>query len=151
MKQAILLLFGILILAVSCGDKVDKEIAKVMKQRKTAYNSKNLELYTSILSENYLNKTDERNETKKVAVKNFKINTTPFDIIKMRHKDRTIYKDADSAKVVQKTYVLLSIDNKKNNFEQTEIIFLAKEGNNWKIVKESNIDLFRGYVFGKGR
>ena len=98
MKQAILLLFGILILAGSCGDKVDKEIAQVMKQRENAYNSKNLELYTSILSENYLNKTDDRNETKKVAVKNFKINTTPFDIIDMRHRDRTIYKEGDSAK-----------------------------------------------------
>ena len=151
MKQAILLLFGILVLAGSCGDKVDKEIAQVMKQRENAYNSKNLELYTSILSENYLNKTDDRNETKKVAVKNFKINTTPFDIIDMRHRDRTIYKEGDSAKVVQKTYVLLEIDNKKNNFEQTEIIFLAKEENTWKIVKESNIDLFRGYVFGKGK
>lgn len=149
MKFTLILFLGILTLVCSCGDKTDKDISLVIEKRKTAYNNKNLELYSSILSENYLNKTDDVDENKEIAVKNFKISTTPFDVIEMRHKDRTVYKDGDKAKVVQKTYVLLEIDNKRNNFELTEIILLVIEDNNWKITKESSIDLFRGYVFGK--
>ena len=151
MKHSLLVFFGILILAVSCSNKIDKDIVEVMNQRKTAYTKKDTELYSSILSENYLNKTEDGDETKELALKNFKISTTPFDTIDMRHKDRTIYRDGEKAKVVQKTFVVLEIDKKKNSFEQIEIVFLAKEGNNWKITKESNIDLFRGYVFGKGK
>ncbi|MGI9533847.1 MAG: hypothetical protein ACR2NW_02755 [Thermodesulfobacteriota bacterium] len=149
MKHIFLVLFGILIIAVSCVDKIEKDIVQVIEQRKTAYNKKNLELYSSILSKNYIKKVEDVEETNEIAEKNFNINTAPFDSIVMSHKDRTIYIDGDNAKVVQKTYVVLDIDKKKNNFELTEIILLSKEGNNWKITKESNIDLFRGYVFGK--
>ena len=151
MKINLYIIFFILVIASSCSDKTDRDIIQLMEQRKTAYNKKNLELYSSILSDNYLKKSKDGDETKETAVKNFKINTTPFDIINMKNKDRTIYKDGDKAKVVQKTYVLLEIDQKKNNFETTEIILLGKEEGNWKILKESNLDLFRGYVFGQGQ
>jgi len=149
MNHLLLVIFGILLITASCGDKTDKEIIQLMEQRKTAYSNKNIELYTSILSENYLKKTKDGDEKIDTAVKNFRVNTTPFDMIDMNHKDRTIYKNGDKAKVVQKTYVVLEIDKKKNNFELTEIILLAKENDKWKITKESNMDLFRGYVFGK--
>ena len=150
MNRILFVIFGILLTAISCGDKTDKDIIQLMEQRKTAYSNKNIELYSSILSENYLKKTKDGDEKIDTAVKNFKVNTTPFDIIDMKHKDRSIYKNGDKAKVVQKTYVVLEIDNKKNNFEITEILMVAKENGSWKITKESNLDLFRGYVFGKG-
>ncbi|MGI9554306.1 MAG: hypothetical protein ACR2NC_05215 [Thermodesulfobacteriota bacterium] len=149
MKHTLFVFFGILIFTVACGDKIEKDVIQVIEQRKTAFNNKNSELYSSIISTNYIKKVDDIEENKEIALKNFKINTTPFDTIAMKNKDRTVYIDGDKAKVVQKTYVVLEIDNKKNNFEVTEIILLNKEGDNWKITKESNIDLFRGYVFGK--
>ena len=147
MKQ-ILLLISIILITGSCGNKIDKDIDQVMNKRNTAFVQKDTDLYSSILSDNYLKKSESGEEKKEQAIKNFKVNTTPFDTVRMKHKNRTAYIEGDTAKVVQNTNVVLDIDGKKNNFETTEIVFLKKEGNSWKITKESELDLFRGFVFG---
>ena len=139
----------ILLFIFSCSNNTDPEITNLLQNRENAYEQKDLELYSSLLSNNYENKTKSGIETKDAALKNFKINTTPFDRIAMNHKDRTIYKEGEKAKVVQKTTVELEIENKVSTYKLTEIIVLAKIENRWEIVKESKIDLFKGSVFGE--
>ena len=149
MNKYFYLLLILLLIPMSCNNGGDPEIIQLLDKRETAYEQKDTALYSTLLSKNYESKTGSGTEARETALKNFKINTTPFDKIDMKFRDRTIYKEDDRAKVVQKTTVELQIENKKSTYELTEIIVLVKNENKWEIAKESKIDLFRGYVFGE--
>jgi len=134
---------------LSCNNKIDKDISFLLDKRKSAFEEKNSDNYKSLIISTYKVETREGIKKFEDVLKDFRLNTTPFDSIKMSHKDREVIKEDDKAKVVQKTLVLLSIDDQNTKYEITEVLILEKEDNEWKISKESNIDLFRGFVFGK--
>ena len=145
----IFVLFILFISFTSCNNKPDKDISLLLDTRQRAFEEKNLDTYQDLISSDY--EVVTRNGTKKRddVLKEFKLNTTPFDTIKMTHSDRSVYNEGNTAKAVQKTSVILQIDDQKTNYEITEVILLVKENDQWKISKESSLDLFRGFVFGK--
>lgn len=128
---------------------VDKDIRLLLNKRESAFEEKNPDKYKSLIISSYKVETRNGNKNKEDVLKDFRLNTTPFDSIEMSHKDRKVIIEDGRAKVVQKTLVLLSIDDQKTKYEITEVLILEKENNEWKISKESNLDLFRGFVFGK--
>lgn len=145
----LLVLFSLLFSVYSCNNKFDNDISAVLDKRKQSFEKKDIDTYKDLISAEY--EVTTRSGIKKRAdiIKEFKLNTTPFDKIEMSHSDRSVYNNGDTAKAVQKTLVLLEIDDKKTNYEITEVILLVKENGHWKISKESNLDLFRGFVFGE--
>lgn len=134
---------------LSCNNKVDKDITLLLDKRESAFEEKNPAKYKSLIISSYKVETRNGNKNNEDVLKDFRLNTTPFDNIEMSHKDRKVIKEDGRAKVVQKTLVLLSIDDQKIKYEITEVLILEKENNEWKISKESNLDLFKGFVFGK--
>lgn len=150
MKFPVFILFIFLIVSfLSCNNKVDKDITLLLDKRESAFEEKNPAKYKSLIISSYEVETRNGNKNNEDVLKDFRLNTTPFDSIEMSHKDREVIKEDGRAKVVQKTLVLLSIDDQKTKYEITEVLILEKENNEWKISKESNLDLFRGFVFGK--
>ena len=150
MKFPVFILFIFFIVSyLSCSNMVDKDITLLLDKRESAFEEKNPVKYKSLIISSYKVKTRNGNKNNEDVLKDFRLNTTPFDSIEMSHKDREVIKEDGRAKVVQKTLVLLSIDDQKIKYEITEVLILEKENNEWKISKESNLDLFRGFVFGK--
>lgn len=139
----------IFVAIVSCGGSIDNDIKNLLDTRKSAFEEKNAEDYGNLIITSYQAETRDGNKTKEDVLKDFRLNTTPFDSIEMSHSDRKVTKEGNEAKVVQKTIVLLQIEEQKTTYEITEVITLEKENGEWKISKESNLDLFRGFVFGK--
>ncbi len=150
MKFPVFILFIFFIVSfLSCNNKVDKDITLLLDKRESAFEEKNPDKYKSLIISSYKVETRNGNKNNEDVLKDFRLNTTPFDSIEMSHKDREVIKEDGRAKVEQKTLVLLSIDDQKTKYEITEVLILEKENNEWKISKESNLDLFRGFVFGK--
>ncbi len=150
MKFPVFILFIFFIVSfLSCNNKVDKDITLLLDKRESAFEEKNPDKYKSLIISSYKVETRNGNKNNEDVLKDFRLNTTPFDSIEMSHKNREVIKEDGRAKVVQKTLVLLSIDDQKTKSEITEVLILEKENNEWKISKESNLDLFRGFVFGK--
>ena len=150
MKSKVFILSFLLILSfISCSNKIDKEISLLLDTRTSAFNEKNPEKYVGLILSTYDVETRNGKKTREDVLKDFRLNTTPFDSIEMSHKDREVVIENNNAKVIQKTSVLLSIDDQNTKYNVTEILILEKENGEWKIAKESSLDLFRGFVFGK--
>ena len=134
---------------LSCSSSIDKEITTLLDSRKSAFEHKDTDKYGTLILSTYNVETRNGNKAKDDVIKDFKLNTTPFDSIEMSHSDRKVHNEDGKAKVVQKTSVLLSIEDQKTTYDITEVLILEKENGEWKISKESSLDLFRGFVFGK--
>lgn len=143
----LIILFFILIIT-GCTSEDKKNISKILEKRELAFENKNEDLYSSYISGNYNVQMEDKSLGKEGVLKNFRSNVLAFDKIDFSHKDRSIYIDKNKAKVVQKTTVKLQLDDQVSNYKLTELLQLEKENGQWKIVKESDIDLFRGFVFG---
>ncbi len=144
----ILFLFTVLTL-ISCSGNIDREITLLLDSRKSAFEEKNPEKYSGLILSTYNVETRNGIKNKDDVIKDFKLNTTPFDSIEMKHSEREVHEEDGRAKVVQKTSVLLSIEDQKTTYDITEVLILEKKNGEWKISKESSLDLFRGFVFGK--
>ena len=142
-----LIIFLILII-IGCTSEDKKSISNILEKRELAFENKDEELYSSYISDNYNVQMEEKTLGKEDVLKNFRSNVLAFDKIDFSHKDRSIYIDKSKAKVVQKTTVKLQLDDQSSNYKLTEFLQLENENGQWKIVKESDIDLFRGFVFG---
>lgn len=145
------LIIPVLLLA-ACNNGNNPEVVEVLDRREKAFESRDHELYASLISENYSAKEDGKVMDRDEIVKKFRSNTTPFDKIEIEHSERVIEvnKEANTANAVQMTVAKLRIDNESSVYKTREIITLRRENGEWKIIKESKIDLFRGFVFGSG-
>jgi hypothetical protein len=142
------LLFFITLFVTSCGDSDRKKIEEVLSNRKNAFETKNIDLYMSCISPSYKQETDGKVIGVEEIKRNFLSNVTLFDQIKLSYFDRSIYSGGNRASVTQKARVDVSIENDKSKFQLGENIKLEKINGKWKIVKESEADFLRGFVFG---
>ena len=147
MKKLLIPLFLLLIIT-GCGNENKKEINNILDTRQKAFNTKDADLYKSLISDNYSDTEDGKTINKEDIIKKFKMNTSPFDSIDMQHSERVVEIKGKSATAVQKTTAKLRINDETANYELREIIGFTHEKNAWRISKESKFDLFRGFVFG---
>jgi len=137
-----------IILSVSCGNPENNEIEKVLSDREEAIETKNVDLYMSLISPNYnLEKNSKVIGVEEVR-KNFLSNVTLFDDIVLTHVDRSIYDKGQKTEVVQITVVDAAVNESKSKFKINERIELAKIDGKWLIVKESDADFLERFVFG---
>jgi ketosteroid isomerase-like protein len=138
-------------LILSCGNSEDKAIEDVLSVRKQAFETKDVGLYMTLIAPDYRQEKKGKIIGLEEIKKNFEVNIKLFDTVHITHSDRTIYKDGDKAEVFQKTQVDALDDEGKNRLNLKEKILLAKENGEWVIVRESDEDLFYGYVFGRSK
>lgn len=140
-----------LLFAVSCGGDHDKEIEEVMSLRTQAFETKDVDLYMTLIAPGYKQEKKGKVIGPEEIKKNFEVNVKLFDTLHITHTDRTVYQDGDRAEVFQKTLVDATDDEGKSRLRLKEKILLARENGKWVIVRESDEDLFYGYVFGRSK
>lgn len=133
----ILLLSLISLLYFSCSKSDDKGIETSLLNRKKAYETKDAELYKNVVYGNDKNVTESFNNVISV-----------FDEINMEEYDRTININNGNAEVIQTTVFKLRINENRSKFTRRERIILEKIDNNWKLIKDSEVDFFDGFVYG---
>jgi ketosteroid isomerase-like protein len=147
----VLTLFPLILLlfSFSCGSPDNKEIKKVLSDRQTAFENKDLKLYLSCISPDYKQETDDKVIDVGELTKKFESNTKVFDSMKITRKDISIYmKSGSLAEIYQKSLFNLKIEQESSTYKTVEKIVFEKKNGSWKIVKEADLDLFRGFVFG---
>lgn len=151
MKKNLSLIFSVfilLLLITSCGSPDRKEIEDVLSKRKKAFETKNLELYLSCISPSYREEKNGQVIGIEEVKRNFLSNVSIFDQIKISYSDRTIYHKSERADVAQKTAVEVRIEKEEGHFLLKENLGFEKIKGRWKIVKESDADFLKGFVFG---
>jgi len=137
-----------IILAVSCGNPDNNEIEKVLSNREHALETKNVDLYMSLISPSYNLEKDNKVIGIEEVRKNFLSNVTLFDDIDVKYVNRSIYDRGQKKEVVQITVVEASVNESISRFKINERIELAKIDGKWLIVKESDADFLERFVFG---
>ena len=151
MKKNLSLIFSVfilLLLITSCGGSDRKEIEDVLSKRKKAFETKNLELYLSCISPTYREEKNGHVIGIEEVKRNFLSNVSVFDQIKISYSDRTIYHKGERADVAQKTAVEVRMEKEEGHFLLKENLGLEKIKGRWRIVKESDADFLKGFVFG---
>lgn len=141
----LLLLIGFVF---SCGNAADSDIEQLLDTRTKAFETKDLGLYTTLISPGYRQEKKGKVIGIEEVKKNFRVNVDIFDTLKVRNSDRTINVNGNSAEVVQKTFVDAAMDDSKSKFMIVERLVLAKNQGKWEIVQEADTDFFTGFVFG---
>ncbi|MCK5391828.1 MAG: hypothetical protein KAJ31_05330 [Deltaproteobacteria bacterium] len=137
-----------LIFVVSCGNPENKEIEKILSDREEALETKNVDLYMSLISPSYNQEKNNKAIGLEEVRKNFLSNVTLFDNLEISHANRSIYERDDNTEVVQLTVVDASVNDTKSRFKVNERIQLAEIDGKWFIVKESDADFLERFVFG---
>lgn len=139
------------ILLISCNNADKKEINTLLDKRQDAFEAKDENLYSDLILDSYNINLDGKKIDKEEVVNQFKLNISPFDKITFLKSERQISIKDGKANVFIDTTVDLAIEKEKSEYNTKELLILTKNNNeNWKISKESKIDLFRGFVFGGG-
>ena len=137
-----------LVILLACTNSQNKEIDELLVQRQKALETKDVEMYLTLISPDYSEERDGNTLTLEDIKKSFLTNVSLFDALQISHADRSIYLKDDYADVFQITKVTASINDSKSVFKLSEKIAVQKFGDKWLIVKESDADYFDGYVFG---
>lgn len=152
MKNRVLIfflpIFVLLLLIVSCGKSDENEIEELLSRRHKAFESKDVDLYLSCISPDYKEEKGDQVIGIEDLKKNFLSNVSIFDQIEISYSDRSMYQEGEKADVVQKTAVEVTIENDQSRFQINEKIGLGKIKGKWAIVKESDADFLKGFVFG---
>ncbi|NIT14873.1 MAG: hypothetical protein GTN99_11755 [Candidatus Dadabacteria bacterium] len=121
----------------------------MLSDREAAFENKDEKLYLSCISPDYKQQSDDKTIGREELKKWFESNTKVFDSMSINRKDISIYMKSDSlAEVYQKSLFNLQIEKETSPYRTVEKIVLEKKNGRWKIVKEADLDLFRGFVFG---
>ena len=147
-RLILLLLVFIPFLINHCVDSDRNKIEDLLSKRQKAFETKNVNLYMSCISPNYRQEKDGKVIGIEGIKKNFLSNVTLFDQIKVSHYDRNIYNTDKRVNVSQKIKVDVRLEEDNSRFQLSENIMFEKINGEWKIVKESDADFLRGFVFG---
>lgn len=137
--------------AVSCAGDDQKAIEEVMSIRAKAFETKDADLYMTLIAPDYKQEKKGKTIGPGEVKKNFEVNVKLFDTIRLTSTDRTIYTEGDRAEVFQKTIIDATDDQGKSRLRIKEKLSLARENGKWLIVRESDEDFFYGYVFGRSK
>ena len=147
-RLILLLLVFIPFLITHCVDSDRDKIEDLLSKRQKAIETKNVNLYMSCISPTYRQEKDGKVVGIEQIKKNFLSNVTLFDQIRVSYYDRNIYNADKRVNVSQKTKVDVRLEEDNSRFQLSENIIFEKINGEWKIVKESDADFLRGFVFG---
>jgi SnoaL-like domain len=138
----------IICLIVSCGNSEDRAIEEVLSTRNKAYETKDVDLYMTLIAPDYKQVKNGKVIGVAEVKKNFLTNVSLFDTIDLANSDRTIYRDSNKAEVAQITLVNAVVNKTKSRFKVNDRIVFENRNGKWLIVKESDADFLEGFVFG---
>ncbi|GJM16565.1 MAG: hypothetical protein DHS20C13_18920 [Thermodesulfobacteriota bacterium] len=133
---------------VSCQSSQNEEIEALLSKREEAIETKNIDLYMTLISPEYSVEEDNKVMGREEIKKKFLSNVTLFDDLELTSANRSIYERDGITEVVQLTVVDALVDDTKNRFKVNEKIQISQIDGKWLIVKESDADFLERFVFG---
>jgi outer membrane lipoprotein-sorting protein len=130
MKRFLLFLLPVLFL-LACQNSEEEKIYQTLSRRQEALQKRDLSLYLSCISKAYQDKEEDIYRLQKRIEGYFKT----FDRITYSSWDRSIQIDGETSTVIQRFYLEVEKGEKKNHYGGSEVLFLKKEGKEWKIIK----------------
>lgn len=144
------LIFSFLFVFPSCKGSVQSGLEQTLDKREQAFESKDLNLYMSLIDPEYGANSGADGETLESLRKSFTGISHFFDKLTINTRDRAVYIEGDRARVIQDVLVLVRMEQEKieTSFVMKETISLRRKGDDWLITKEAEDDYAEGFVFG---
>jgi len=131
MRRSSLFFVLFFLFVLACQVSEEEKIDHILNRRQEALQKKDLSLYLSCISKAYQDKEEDFNRLQKRIEGYFET----FDRISYSCWDRSFQIDRETAIVTQQFYLEVEKAEKKNHYSGKEILFLKKEGKDWKIIK----------------
>jgi len=116
---------------LTCHISEEEKIYQTLDRRQEAFQSKDLSLYLSCISKAYEDKEEDFSRLQKRMEGYFKT----FDRIAYSSWDRSVQIDGETSTAIQQFYLEVEKGGKKNHYSGREVLFLKKEGKEWRIIK----------------
>jgi hypothetical protein len=129
-KRFVSLLLPVFFL-LSCQISEEEKISQTLSRRQEALQKRDLSLYLSCISNAYQDKEEDVYRLQKRIGGYFKT----FDRITYSSWDRSVQIDGETSTVIQQFSLEVEKGEKKNHYSGKEVLFLKKEGKEWKIIK----------------
>ena len=129
-KRFLLFLLPVLFL-LTCQVSEEEKIFQTLSRRQEALEKRDLSLYLSCISKSYQDKEEDVSRLQKRIEGYFKT----FDRITYSSWDRSVQTDGETSTVIQRFSLEVEKGEKKNRYAGEEVLFLKKEGGQWKIIK----------------
>ncbi len=123
--------FLIFLLLLACHGSEEEKIYQTLNRRQEALRNRDLSLYLSCISRAYQDKEEDFDRLQKRIEGYFKT----FDRISYSGWDRSVQINGETATAIQQFQLEVEKGEKKNNYSGKEVLFLKKEGKEWRIVK----------------
>jgi len=124
-------LFLIFLLLLACQDSEEEKIYQTLNRRQEALQKRDLDLYLSCISRSYQDKEEDFDRLQKRIEGYFKT----FSRISYSSWDRSVQIDGEMATAIQQFQLEVEKGEKKNRYPGKEVLFLKKEGKEWRIIK----------------
>ncbi len=131
MRRSLVPFFLPIFFLLACQVSQEEKIYQVLNRRQEALQKRDLSLYVSCISRAYQDKEEDFDRLQKRIGGYFKT----FDRISYSCWDRSIQVDGEAAVVVQAFYLEVGKGENKNHYSGKEVLFLKKEGKDWRIIK----------------
>jgi ketosteroid isomerase-like protein len=129
-KRFLLFLLPVLSL-LTCQVSEEEKIYHTLSRRQEAFQKRDAPLYLSCISKAYQDKEEDVSRLQKRIEEYFKT----FDRITYSSWDRSVQVDGETSTVIQRFSLEVEKGGKKNRYAGEEVLFLKKEGSEWKIIK----------------
>jgi hypothetical protein len=116
---------------LACQISEEEKIYQTLNRRQEALQKRDLSLYLSCISNAYQDKEEDVDRLQKRIEGYFKT----FDRITYSSWDRSVQIDGETSTVIQRFSLEVEKGEKKNHYSGREVLFLKKEGKEWKILK----------------
>jgi ketosteroid isomerase-like protein len=131
MRRSLLYVLLPIFFLLACQVSEEEKIYQVLNRRQEALQKRDLSLYLSCISKAYQDKEEDFQRLQKRIGRYFET----FDRISYSCWDRSIQVDGETAAVIQSFYLEVEKGGNKNHYSGKEILYLKKEGKDWKIIK----------------
>jgi outer membrane lipoprotein-sorting protein len=116
---------------LTCQVSEEEKIFQTLSRRQEALQKRDLSLYLSCISKAYQDNGEDVSRLQKRIEGYFKT----FDRITYSSWDRSVQIDGETSTVIQRFSLEVEKGEKKNRYAGEEVLFLKKEGREWKIIK----------------
>jgi len=125
------LLCAALLFLSACGASEEEKVHHTLRQREEAFRKKDLSLYVSCISPSYQDKNEDFSRLKGRIEGYFNV----FDRIEYTSWDRSVRIDGEDAQVLQEFNLEVDKGGKRNRYSGKEVLYLRREGKEWKIIR----------------
>lgn len=135
-----------IIFLASCGssDEEKKKINLLLDKRTSAFELKDPEIYSECIHEDYRATSGEGVFDKHKLVSRFRDHVSIIDTVSFSESERYIYINGADARVMMLSSIDVKIDSYSMTYKAREVINLSKVLGEWRITKESMLNLLSG-------